>query len=173
MSSDNRRVVVGVSDSLAGLEALRFATSEARMRGASLIAIRTWAFRAGSREPGMQIWRRQEEYAAARTLANAFDVAMGGPPDDIAVEMMVAEGIVEHVLVATADRRTDLLVLGGPVGAAWHVGRTRIVRFCTRRAACPVLVVPPPELARHAKAKAMARSLWRETEDFSRTLSRS
>ncbi len=40
------RVVVGVGDSLASLEALRYAVSEARRRGALLVAVRAWLSKA-------------------------------------------------------------------------------------------------------------------------------
>jgi nucleotide-binding universal stress UspA family protein len=172
MSYQVKRIVVGVSDSLAGLEALRTAVAEARLRDVAVLAVRAWTFRAGSREPGVPRWRREIAAEAARTLTRAFAAAMGGPPGDVTVEMTIAEGLPERVLVDLANRADDLLVIGGTGAGVWHPGRTLVVRYCARRARCPVLVVPPPELARLGRAGAMARILRREAEGFTRTVSR-
>jgi nucleotide-binding universal stress UspA family protein len=136
MSYQVKRIVVGVSDSLAGLEALRTAVAEARLRDAAVLAVRAWTFRAGSREPGVPRWRREIAAEAARTLTRAFAAAMGGPPDDVTVEMTIAEGLPERVLVDLADRVDDLLVIGGTGAGVWHPGRTLVVRYCARRARC-------------------------------------
>lgn len=172
MSTQIKRVVVGVSESLAGLEALRVAVAEARLRDVELLGVRAWAFKAGAREPGVSRWRREVSSEAVRTLTRAFSTAMGGPPADVATELSVVEGMPEKVLLALADRPDDLLVIGGPSGGFWRPTRTLVVRRCVRRARCRVLVVPPPELARLGKTGAMARILRRETEGFTRTMAR-
>jgi nucleotide-binding universal stress UspA family protein len=167
MNGRIRRVVAGVSTSLAGLEALRVAVAEARTQRASLVAVRAWSLRTGGREPGARIWRREIERQAAGTLTRAFDAAMGGPPGDIPVELMTAEGLPERVLVEVANRTDDLLVVGAPSGR-WRLNRTVVVRACARRAGCRMLVVPQPELARLGRTGAMARMLRREADGFTR-----
>jgi nucleotide-binding universal stress UspA family protein len=168
MSTNTTRVIVGVSTSLAGLAALRTAVDEARLRAAELIAVRAWAFKAGWRDTGTRIWRQEIANQAAHTLTVAFSAAMGAPPDDIPVQMFVTEGLPERVLLAHADRADDLLVIGGPAPGIWHPTQTVVVRYCARHAICRLLVVPPPELARTAKAGALARSLRREADGFTR-----
>jgi len=171
MTQNATRVIVGVSGSLAGLAALRTAVAEARLREAELIAVRAWAFKASWRESGTRIWRQEIANQAARALADAFDTAMGGPPTDIAVQMIVAEGLPERVLVEHANQVDDLLVVGAPASGLWHPTRTLVVRYCARHARCRLLVVPPPELARLGKTGAMARHLRREADGIARSLS--
>jgi nucleotide-binding universal stress UspA family protein len=172
MSTQIRRVVVGVSESLAGLEALRVAVAEARQRDVHLVAVRAWSYKATTREPGVARWRREISSQAVQALTRAFTTAMGGPPADVPTELIVAEGMPEKVLVAQADRPDDLLVIGAPSDGFWWPTRTLVVRRCVRRTRCQVLVVPPPELARLGKTGAMARILRRETEGFTRTMAR-
>jgi nucleotide-binding universal stress UspA family protein len=172
MSTSIGRVVVGVSESLAGLEALRVAVAEARLRDVQLLGVRAWAYKATTREPGVERWRREISSQAVRTLTRAFTTAMGGPPADVPTELMVVEGLPEKVLLAQADRPDDLLVIGASSDGFWWPTRTLVVRRCVRRARCRVLVVPPPELARLGKTGAMARILRRETEGFTRTMAR-
>jgi nucleotide-binding universal stress UspA family protein len=172
MTDNTTRVIVGVSGSLAGLAALRTAVAEARLRNADLIAVRAWAFKASWRESGTRIWRQEIANQAAHILADAFDTAMGGPPRDLNVQMLVAEGLPERVLVERADRVDDLLVIGAPAGGFWRPTRTIVVRFCARHAHCRLMVVPPPELARLGKTAAMARHLRREADGITRSLSR-
>jgi nucleotide-binding universal stress UspA family protein len=140
------RVVVGVDDSLAGLEALRFAVAEARRRGVTLRAIRAW--RTGSSWYAMDAVPSRAELAdeAALTIISAFRQALGGRPRGIAVEAFAVEGSTVPVLVAQADGDDDLLV----------VGRSRHRRIrpsgvdvqCVRTARCPVVAVAAPALAR-------------------------
>jgi nucleotide-binding universal stress UspA family protein len=172
MSTQIGRVVVGVSESLAGLEALRVAVAEARLRDVQLLGVRAWAYKATTREPGVERWRREISSQAVRTLTRAFTTAMGGPPADVPTELMVVEGLPEKVLLAQANRPDDLLVIGASSDGFWWPTRTLVVRRCVRRARCRVLVVPPPELARLGKTGAMARILRRETEGFTRTMAR-
>jgi hypothetical protein len=47
MTTPEGRVVVGVSRSLAGLQALRYAVAEARRRVAPLVAVRAWYLNGG------------------------------------------------------------------------------------------------------------------------------
>jgi nucleotide-binding universal stress UspA family protein len=172
MTDNTTRVIVGVSDSLAGLAALRAAVAEARLHAAELIAVRAWAFKASWRESGTRIWRQEIANQAAHTLADAFDAAMGGPPRDLAIQMIVAEGLPERVLVEHANRADDLLVVGAPANGFWYPTRTLVVRYCARHARCRLLVVPPPELARLGKTAAMARHLRREADGITRSPSR-
>jgi nucleotide-binding universal stress UspA family protein len=160
------RVVVGVDDSLAGLEALRFAVAEARRRGATLRAIRAW--RAGPSWSGTDAGPTRAELAdqAALTIVAAFLQAMGGKPRGVAVEAFAVEGSTVQVLVTQAEGDDDVLV----------VGRSRRRRFrpsgvdvqCVRTAPCPVIAVAAPALARTRGSSGLRRDVVSAAEAFVR-----
>ncbi|WP_369077114.1 universal stress protein [Paractinoplanes maris] len=58
MSDERGKVVVGISSSLAGLEALRFAIAEARRRQATLMAVRAWSCNNSGRARSLWEWER-------------------------------------------------------------------------------------------------------------------
>jgi len=146
-----RRVIVGVTGSVGNLEALRSAAAEARRREAALVAVHAWvppggdlAERRWSVPELRQVWHD----AAWRRLWDAFDGALGGLPADLPMEPVVVRGDAGRLLVRTASREDDLLVVGaGRRGILMRLLRRRVCRYCLTHAACPVLVVPPSELA--------------------------
>jgi nucleotide-binding universal stress UspA family protein len=160
MNRRSRRVVVGVSPSPSGMEALRFAVREADRRQAPLYAVRAWCLNASMRGPEVQQWRAGVAAAALRTVYEAFDDAMGGMPADFDIEVVTVQNRADLALMAVADSSTDLLVLGGRPG--WLM--SWIVKRCLRKARCPVVVVPPPDLARAARHWAAVRGLVRDAE---------
>ena len=159
---DDSRVVVGVSNSLSGLQALRYAVGEARRRQSTVYAVRAWQFTAPWRGYDTDLCRKDLAAAADATLVNAFDNAMGGVPEDLTVTLVVAEGEPAQSLVATANRDGDLLVLGGSTHR-WSFGAS-VVRYCVRKASCPVLVVPAPVLARTRRTRALTKEMHREVQ---------
>jgi nucleotide-binding universal stress UspA family protein len=161
---DAGRVVVGVSRSLAGLEALRYAAAEARRRHTSLHAVRTWHFDVPWQGDDVLRWRKELAEEALRYVFAAFEAAMGGVPDDVDVTVVAANGRPDLVLTALAEDREDLLVVGGRTGRR----QSWLVRGCTRRASCPVTVVPPLTWARDAGGRGSARRLVREVEQYTR-----
>jgi nucleotide-binding universal stress UspA family protein len=136
------RVIVGVDESLAGYQALRYAVQQARARGAKLTAVRAFQC-AGA---GAQ-WSSVIREAAVSEVAQAFAEALGGPPADIETLILVIEGGAGAALVNVADSPMDLLVIGGSRRRRWRAPRTTVARICARQAVCPVVIVPPPELA--------------------------
>ena len=161
------RVVVGVTGTPAGLQALRYAVAEARRRGAVLFAIRAWHTTPLWPGADLRQWRGEIEQAEADTVRAAFTDALGCAPADVEIEALVVEGPVAPALLGYAHRDDDLLVIGS--------GRHRlrgVARTCLRLASCPVVVVPPPDLARTGSARALARQLCRETEEFVSALDR-
>src|SRR5206468_11510772 len=134
------------------LQAPRCAAAEARRRERTLVAVHAWlppggdlAERRFSVPELRQVW----EDAAWRTLLDAFDVALGGLPADLPVEPVLMRGDAGHILVKAASREDDLLVVGaGRRGALLRLLHRRVCRYCLAHAACPVLVVPPSQLAR-------------------------
>jgi nucleotide-binding universal stress UspA family protein len=161
------RVVVGVSQSLAGLQALRYGVAEAQRRRVPLHAVRAWRFDVAWRGPDVRRWRREIAQEALKYVGETFKLALGGLPIDVDVNMLAAEGRPDQVLTEMAASPGDLIVVGG------HGGRwPSWLRTCMRRSACPVAVVPPPEIARTARPAILARRLLRETERFTETAGR-
>ena len=152
------RVVVGVDDSLSGLQALRFATAEARRRGVGLRAIRAWQFATPWHEQNAGLFRAAMVDAAAMVLHDAFHQAMGGLPKDVSVEALAIQGPAALVLVDQAGGQDDLLVVGrSRYGRGWRnlLGRAwrrmtdgpRVDVHCVRNTTCPVVTVAAPLLA--------------------------
>ncbi|GLY02935.1 universal stress protein [Actinoplanes sp. NBRC 101535] len=140
------RVIVGVSGSPAGLAALRFAVAEAQRRGVGLWAVRSWQVAAGSRSrPWGEVgWDRAWERDAGQRVAAAFRCALGGVPVTPQVVVSTPAGAPGTALMDAVSGPGDLLVVGA--GSRWWGGG--VARLLVRRAPCPVLVVPPPALAR-------------------------
>ncbi|WP_238014919.1 universal stress protein [Dactylosporangium sp. AC04546] len=149
ITGDRRRVVVGVSQSLAGLAAVRFALREARRCDAPLYAVRAWALPSHWHGPAVNAWRHELRAEARQYIAEAFDAAAGGPPGDVDVLAAVPDARADRALVDAADDERDLLVLGAR--SSWRrLWPSWVVRGCLSAARCPVIVVPPPALARIA-----------------------
>jgi nucleotide-binding universal stress UspA family protein len=145
-----RRIFVGVSGSLGSLQALRFATDEARQRNVPLTAVIAWIPPGGElaerRCPSPEL-RKLWRQAAADRLRTAFDQALGGVPDDVRVEQAVVRGDAGAVLTDLASGDGDILVIGtGRRG--WHRRclRKSTGRYCLAHARCPVTAVPPSDL---------------------------
>lgn len=137
-SSAGPRVFVGVDRSIPGLAALRFAVEEARRRGAPLHAVRVAA---------------QLTLQETTQIDAAFAEALGGFPRDMVVHREVLIGPVAETLTNRAHNTTDVLIVGTGGGRRRRFGSGSISQTCVRRAQCPVLVVPGPELTVAAAAR--------------------
>ena len=144
-----RRIVVGIDGSLGSLQALRYATDEARRRDVPLLPVIAWvppggdlAERRHSSPYLRKIWRD----AAWERLTAAFDDGLGGIPADLRVEPHVERGETGPVLVDVANQPEDLIVVGtGRRGALGRLLRRSVARYCVAHAKCPVLAVPPSQ----------------------------
>jgi len=143
-SGPGPRVFVGVDRSIPGLTALRFAVAEARRRGAPLFAVRV----------SEHLTLRE-----AHEIDEAFAEALGGYPADVVVRREILVGPVAETLTRRARYDTDVLIVGthGASGRRRVFGNYSISRDCVRRARCPVLVVPGPEMAAALSAGRTAR----------------
>jgi nucleotide-binding universal stress UspA family protein len=145
-----RRIIVGVHGSLGSLQALRFAADEARQRNVPLLAVTAWvppggdlAERRHSSPYLRKIWRE----AAWERLWAAFDAGLGGVPADLQVDTQAVRGETGPVLVDTASRPDDLLIIGtGRRAGFGRMMRRSVSRYCLAHARCPVLAVPPSAL---------------------------
>ena len=159
------RVVLGVANTLAGYAALRFAVETARELRTPLVAVR--AVRAAVAAEAWPELRQTLHDAAAAEVAGAFEEALGGPPNDVDVTVMTVSGSPQDVLPSTANRPDDLLVVGKGKHHDWPVvGRGRVATRCTRAAACTVIVVPEPAMARSGSAIRMRRTVVNDVESY-------
>ncbi len=160
---ESGRVIVGIGRSPGGYQALRYALAEARRRRTALIAVR--AFRLATYDQMLSIGLHMESATAQAGIAAAE--ALGGWPEDVAVDVLVREGDTACILVSIANREADLLVIGGcGVRRPWHVRSTAVARFCARSAVCPVVIVPPNSLARSANADRLAHDTAHDVEEY-------
>jgi hypothetical protein len=112
-----RRILVGVHGSLGSLQALRYATAEARQCQIRLVPVIAWVPPGGDlaerRQPVYslrQLWRQ----AAQDRLFDSFDRALGGVPDGLEVEPVVIRGPAGPVLTDAAGPAFGQPVLPGP-----------------------------------------------------------
>jgi nucleotide-binding universal stress UspA family protein len=147
------RVIVGVDRSPSGLQALRRGLAEAYARQSELHAVRVWTT---GRELGEE---------AARTVDAALTDSVGRVPPEVTLRQVARAGAPGPTLVGYANRDDDLLVLGGGSGPGWRrpLG-SRLVRYCVRRASCPLLVVPPPPLTRGKSHRGLVRELRQDLQ---------
>ncbi|MEV6612465.1 universal stress protein [Streptomyces sp. NPDC051051] len=135
------RVVVGVGDKGTDSAALRFAVQEARLRDATLEAVRAWRCPAHETtdhpllvgEPA-----RVHELRAAEILEQALEDV----PADVELRRRTVEGPARGVLLA-ASHEADLLVVGARRNPG-HLGLQlgRVAHSVLHHAACAVAVVP-------------------------------
>jgi nucleotide-binding universal stress UspA family protein len=145
------RVVVGVSGSAGSLIALRYAADLARSQDAMLAPVLAWTPPGGEladrRYPSAELRRLWVQRAWDR-LWQAMELAFGGPPADIELGPEVVLGQPGPVLALNARRPGDVLVVGaGRHGALRRMLSCRVARYCVSHGGCPVITVPPAQLA--------------------------
>ncbi len=146
------RVVVGTSGSPGSLAALRYAEALARAHGAVLVPVIAWQPPGGDRadqiQPSGQLRQQWQEIAVTR-LRDALAMLWGGIPCDLHIDPRVERGPAGWVLVNVACGDGDVLVVGaGRRGPLRRMLACRVGGYCAAHARCPVILVPPPELAR-------------------------
>jgi nucleotide-binding universal stress UspA family protein len=121
-----RRVVVGVSGSLANLAALHAAADLARRCDVPLLAVHA----------------NDDPDAGAATVRHAVERAFGATPPGVDVRMITVCATAGPALVSAAIDAEAIVVLG-----AGRRRRTPVARYCATHARCPVLTVAPPPMA--------------------------
>jgi nucleotide-binding universal stress UspA family protein len=157
-------VIAGTGGSPGSLVALRYAEFLARAHGAVLLPVLAWEPPGGDRAAQVQpaggligVWREM----ACQRLGDALAAVWGEVPSDPRVRPHVERGPAGWVLVNIAGRPGDVLVVGaGRRGALRRAAACRISRYCAARASCPVILVPPPDLAREVSRARIAREFW-------------
>jgi nucleotide-binding universal stress UspA family protein len=162
-----RRIVVGVSGSLGSLAALHRAVVESRHTDAEVLAVLAvlawepvggeYAYRRAPLPPLLEDGRR----LATERLRTALDTALGWGWSEHRLQARAVRGTPGTVLVLTADREDDLLVIGaGQRGLLRRALCRSTSRYCLANATCPVLAVPPSPLQRDLTA-VHRRNTWR------------
>ena len=173
------RVIVGVDDSLAGLQALREATGIARDRGMEVLAVRAYrplpagasfdCWPANGQNPAfMPPPPRQDvcEQLAVDFVRHAFGEAMGGIPGDVPVHTVVTYERLYRALTTAARQEADLLVIGASRHHHWWPFRHSPGRYCAAHAVCPVLIVPPHQGVRELGRTWRSRHWLRRKHEF-------
>ena len=161
------RVIAGTSGSPGSLQALRYAEVLARAHDAILLPVLAWVPPGGDRTAPLpssgylnQVWRDM----ARERLRDALIAVWGKVPDDPQVEPCVERGAAGWVLVSIACRPGDILVVGaGRRSSLARVVSCRVSRYCAAHAQCPVILVPPPALAREVGQSHFAWVFWHRT----------
>jgi len=138
--SESARVIVGVDGSHHSPGVVQRAVYEARKRDALILPVIAWT---ASDDDGLRPFS-ELAYAARRRLDATFELAFDGFPEDVRIHPLVLRAEPGPALVSTADRRDDLLVVGG----GRHAMRPRsahgpVTGYCWANAVCEVLIVPP------------------------------
>ncbi|MGV9267526.1 universal stress protein [Kitasatospora sp. NPDC003701] len=143
------RVVVGVSGSLGSLAALHRAVAVAHRTGAEVVPVLAWQPPGGEygyrRSPCPPLLAAARDAAELR-LRDALDAAFAGVDPGVPMNPLVVRGETGPALVGSADRPGDLLVVGRSGGLLRRRLRSSVTAYCVRKAGCPVLAVPRPEL---------------------------
>ena len=173
------RVIVGVDDSLAGLQALREAAEIARQRGMEVLAVRACHPSAAGtafdcwpiavRAPFIPPTPLQDvsEHLARDFVDHAFSEAMGGIPRDVPVRTIISYEPPYLALTETALHEADLLVIGASQHHHWWPFRHSPGRYCAAHAVCPVLIVPPHQGIRDLNRTARPWNWLQRRREFS------
>jgi nucleotide-binding universal stress UspA family protein len=140
-----------VSGSAGSLQALRFAAELARSDGALLAPVLVWTPPGGEladRRAPCPVLRGAWTQAAWDRLWGAIELGIGGPPADIEFSPQIVRGEAGPVLSQLTGQPGDVLVIGaGRRGAARRLTACKVSRYCMGHAYCPVIAVPPAQLA--------------------------
>ena len=161
------RVIAGTSGSPGSLVALRYAEFLAGTYDTVLVPVLAWEPPGGDRAAKvqsagglLQVWGDM----ACQRLRDALTAVWGEVPSDPRVQPHLERGPAGWVLVSIASRPGDVLVVGsGRRGALRRAVSGRVSRYCAARASCPVVLVPPPDLAREARRGRIAWEFWHRT----------
>lgn len=158
-----RRIVVGVDGSPSSRRALGWATKQARLVGATVVAVTAWedpamyGFAYGCAPVAFE--GDNLAITAAKVLAESVTEVAGEQDQALEVRPRVMQGHPAQVLLEAA-RGAQLLVVGnrghGPV-VGMLLGS--VSQHCVQHAPCPVVVVPAIAPLSHAPAPGI--DTWR------------
>lgn len=147
-----RRVIAGASGTPGSIRAMRYAKDLADQIGAPLVIAHAWKPPGGEqadRRSPSPILRELWQQAAWQRITACVAIAWGGMPGDVATCLTVVKGPAGPVLAELASEEGDVLVVGaGRRGPLARIGHGQVSRYCLAHARCPVIAVPPADLAR-------------------------
>jgi nucleotide-binding universal stress UspA family protein len=127
---------VAADGSSGSRRALEWALDEAQLRGSAVVVVGVYTPSEGG--------RRGSKSAAEAAVHATMDDIVAGRPDIPLVSWHVVAGDVADVL-ARESAHSELLVMGShDQHGVVHSASASAADLCTRVAACPVVVVPPP-----------------------------
>ena len=132
-------IVVGVDGSPSSQRAVRWASEQAKLTGATLRAVSSWRWPNYITivPPGVDL-----ASDTRRTLDEVLEVALAGS-EDLSVTRHVIEGPPGPALLTQAEDASLLVV--GAQGRAAFPGMLlgSVAEYCVRHGSCPVVVVRP------------------------------
>jgi nucleotide-binding universal stress UspA family protein len=132
-------IVVGVDGSPSSQRAVRWASQQAKLTGATLRAVSSWRWPNYITivPPGVDL-----ASDTRRTLDEVLEVALAGS-EDLSVTRHVIEGPPGPALLTQAEDASLLVV--GAQGRAAFPGMLlgSVAEYCVRHGSCPVVVVRP------------------------------
>lgn len=142
------RIVVGIDETAASRDALRWALDHAEEREDSVVeAVAAWEhprFYGSFVPPALDHSHQSSEERHARQTLTDTVSDIGSERPDRRVRMRLGQGSPEGVLLAAAED-ADLLVVGRQLGDGplWRglISGPSLMRGFVRRAGCPVIVV--------------------------------
>ena len=148
MGESSGLIVVGVDGSPHARRALEWALSEARLRGGRCLLIHTYEFGIAASSPYAFPPLEEVTASADATLEEELVVARAS---GLPVEGKVVFGGAAKALVDAAAH-ADLLVVGSRGRGGFRGALMGSVSTaCVHHAACPVVVIPPPDRADAAR----------------------
>jgi nucleotide-binding universal stress UspA family protein len=140
------RIVVGVDGSEASKAALRWGLQEAKVHGATLIALHAYESTFGAPDvspaPGIDVVgdATQTYEAAVQFVTRIVDEVAGGD-SNVRIEALAVEGLAPETVLIDASRDASLLVVGSRGhGELAEVVLGSVSLECVHHAACPVVV---------------------------------
>lgn len=155
--SANYLIVVGVDGSEGGRRALEWAVHEAASRGGTVQAVTAWRWDTFDVPPRATTHPDEERARAEQMLAHEIESLPEFERGRVPIASEVVEGRAADVLTAAAAD-ADLLVLGSHGHSrVRHTVLGSVSEECVRKATCPVVVLPIPQMA-HPAAPPAVRS---------------
>lgn len=145
MESEGPRVVLGVTGSLANLAALHAAVWHARNWQRPLLAVFARPASENPPRPRRRARHPASPEAATTVMDQAFTDGFGVLPTDIELEFRVGRGAPAELLLETAERPGDLLIIGASRGGLRRLWHPTVSAECRSRAR-QLIVVPRPPL---------------------------
>jgi nucleotide-binding universal stress UspA family protein len=119
------QIVVGISTSLSGLAALRFAVNDARRRGiARITAVRAWP---DNRPRRSSAWAPNVMKICVGEISAAITTAFVIRPGDVTIQPRVPRGLPGPELVNLVANDSDMIVVGTRRRFRLGLGRRRIL----------------------------------------------